>query len=79
MLLADPKQPPIIISEYVEPVFDGEGNHVWGGRVCDSKTANVNGTIMRRMAAETLDDFKARCCASLPARRGGVITMRGDA
>ena len=76
--LNDPGRPPIIISEYTEPVFDAEGRHVFGGKVCDSRTATVNGELLVRGQSESLDDFRDRCCQSAPAMQTGIIEMRGD-
>lgn len=77
-LLEDPGGPPIIITEYTEPVFDAAGEHIYGGRVCDSRTAEVNGKILVRGEGESLEEFKARACLEVPAMQTGAITMRAD-
>jgi hypothetical protein len=77
-VLDDPGRPPIIISEYVEPVFDDAGKHIYGGKVCDSRTASVNGTTIGRGEGESLEEFKERCCRLVPAMQTGIVEMRGD-
>jgi hypothetical protein len=71
---------PDIISVYVEPLFDGEGKHVYGGQRCDSVHASVdyaeNRTYYDRNPGESLEHFERRVLASHP--RGSfsrILTM----
>lgn len=82
-VLADPARPPIIVTEYSEPVLDAEGRHIYGGRVCDSKTAvissgSMDDKILERQEGESLDAFRQRACLEVPALQGGQVRMRWD-
>ncbi len=78
-VLDAPGRPPIIISEYTEPgPRDEQGRMNGSPVVCESRTADVNGVILTRAENETMEQFTERCCASVPAMRTGIITMRGD-
>jgi hypothetical protein len=84
-ILQDPERAPTIVSRYVRVGARDEDDCPIGPPVvCDSATASVtpcNGatTILVRESGESLEDFEKRCCDSLPVRKGGVITMHGDA
>ena len=69
---------PVLITEYTEPTFDAEGHHIYGGRVCDSRTALVNGKPLDRLENESLAEFKERAVNAVPAMHVGVVEMLPD-
>ena len=56
--------PPDVIVTFTEPVFDADGQHVFGGRRCDSVRASValgsETTFYDRNPDETLGGFENR-------------------
>jgi hypothetical protein len=62
-----------IIMVPIAPLFDAEGNSVYGGQRCDSVRARVeygpDTTYYDRDPGETLEAFKARILATHPRGR----------
>ena len=64
---------PNIITEYVTTLLDAEGNHIYGGQLCDSVRARAiadgETTYCNRHAGESYEAFKQRALASAPSGR----------
>lgn len=74
-VLCDPARPPILVTEYAEPMFDAAGRHIYGGRECDSRVALINGQPLERLENESLAEFKQRAINAVPAMRTAHVQM----
>jgi hypothetical protein len=71
--LNDPKRPPSLTIQFVDPLIDANG--VCGGVLCDARYATVGGVRVDRRDDETLEQFEQRVWGLAPTGPIPVLTI----